>query len=891
MPDPVSSPRLPRRVLAWIFERDRAFGAFRDLEDLYLFDLKELGTRAARRRYRRQAAAAAFGYFRNRFLWSFPMLNNDLKIAWRNITRRKGPAFLNIFGLAVGLSVCLSILIYYRHETRYDTSHEYRDRIVRFEPRFLNPDGSENGGFATLAPGFVPLLAKDFPAIEKIARLVSLKSFGDTFVTNGESVTREQRVFLADPEFLEILTLPFIEGDPRSALSEPNTVILSSSTARRYFPDGPALGRMLKIESRITGSALFRVSGVMKDMSLNSHFHGDLVGSLATVKAIESLGSYFYGTTNLTDNVAYVYARLASKTTAASFEASFPAFLDRALPARAAEDGRPLRPSSRLRLVVQPVPGIHLQARNDNEIEPGGDPKMLSFFVLIAGLILAVACINFVNLATARASKRAREVGLRKVMGGRRKTLAFQFMLESVMVVFVSLVAGLAFTRLTLPAFSSMAGRPLSFAAVLEPGSLLILAAVFLLASLAAGLYPAAYISGFRPAAILRGELTRGSRGAFFRKVLVVFQFAVSVVLIVGVGVVGRQMRFLHDADLGFDRENVILLPVSAEIIRGWDDVRRELTADMSVLEAALSKRAPSGSLQDAPGFTATVNGRLVNGGFRLPHNRVSREFFRAYKMRFVAGRDFSEEFPSDDNEAYILNETAVRRLGWASPQDAVGQPFSVAGGRNGRVIGVTADFNYESLHKAIVPIATYFSPGQANTLSVRLAAGRIEEALKHVRSVWNRYRPGFPFEFDFLDDRLNGLYQNEQRMMRMFRAFGGLAILVAGLGLFGLASYAAEQRTREIGIRKVMGASAVRVVAMFAAEFGRWVCAAILIAWPVGYLLMKRWLGGFAYKTTVGWAPFLASAALSLVIALATVVSRTFRAASANPAESLRHE
>ncbi|MBN1938945.1 MAG: ABC transporter permease [Candidatus Aminicenantes bacterium] len=891
MPDSLSPPRLPRRILAWIGGRDRAFGALRDLEDLYLFDLKEIGPRAARRRYRRQAAAAAFGYLRNQFFWSFPMLNNYLKIAWRNITRRKGLAFLNIFGLSVGLAVCLSILIYYRHETSYDDDHEFRDRIVRFEPRFLNPDGSVRGGFATLAPGFVPLLETDFPAVEKIARLVSLSSFGDTFVTNGESVTREPRVFLADAALFEIFSLPLVEGDSRSALSEPNTVVLSSTTARRYFPDSPALGRMLKLENRISGPILVRIAGVMKDAPLNSHFHCDILGSLASVKAVRSLDAYFYGTTNLTDNVAYIYARLAPGASAASLEASLPAFLDRVLPTRTTEDGQTLRPSSRYGLIVRPVSEIHLQARNNNEIEPGGDPKMLSLFILIAGLILAVACINFVNLATARASKRAREVGLRKVVGGRRKTLAFQFMLESVMIVFVSMVAGLALARLTLPAFSSMAGRPLSFAAVLEPGSLLILAGVFLLASLVSGLYPAAYISGFRPAAILRGELTRGSRGALFRKIMVVFQFAVSVVLIIGVGVVGRQMRFLREVDLGFDRENVILMPVSSEIIGSWEDVHRELAADTAVLDASLSKRAPSGSLQDAPGFLATVNGTLVRSSFSMPHNRVSREFFRTYRMRFVAGRDFSEDFPTDATEAFVLNETAVRRLGWASPEEAVGRPFSVAGGRNGRVIGVTADFNYESLHKEIVPIVTYIVPGQANTLSVRLAAGRVEDGLNHVRSVWNRYRPGFPFEFDFLDDRLNGLYQNEERMMRMFRAFSGLAVLVACLGLFGLASYAAEQRIREIGIRKVMGASAGRIVAMFSAEFGRWICAAILLAWPVGYVLMKKWLGGFAYKTSIGWAPFIVSAVLAIAIALATVVSRTLRAASANPAESLRHE
>jgi len=819
------------------------------------------------------------------------MLNNYLKIAWRNITRRKGLAALNIFGLSVGLSVCLSILIYYRHETSYDAYHEYRDRIVRLERQFLAQDGSVRGGFGSVAPGFVPFLEKDFPAVEKAARLVSMKMFGDTFVTNGDSVTRETRFYLADAALFEILTLPMVEGDAKIVLSEPNTVVLSASTARRYFPDGRPVGRMLKIENRLGGPILFRVAGVMRDTPLNSHFRCDILGSLTTMKNVQGFENYFYGTTNFSDNVTYVYLLLAPGATAASLEAALPAFLDRVVPVRTNDAGQPVRPSALSRLAVRPVDEIHLQAHNPNELEPEGDPKLLSFFVLIAALILAVACINFVNLATARASKRAREVGLRKVVGGRRKTLAVQFLLESVMIVFVSLVFGLAITRLTLPAFSSLAGRPLSFAAVTQPGSLMILAAVFILAALAAGTYPALYISGFRPASILRGELTRGTRGAFFRKVLVVFQFAVSIVLIISVVVVGRQMRFLRDADLGFDRENVILLPASAEIFRSWESIHQILTADTSVLEASLSKRAPSGTLGDAPGFTATVKGQQVRGGFSMPHNRVSHEFFKTYKIRLLAGRDFSREYPTDASEAYILNESAVKRLGWAAPQEAIGQPFVANGFREGRIIGVAADFNYESLHKLIVPIVTYIAPNQANTLSVRIAPGRLDDGLKHVRSVWSRYRPGLPFEFDFLETRLNGLYASEERMMKMFGAFSLLAIFVASLGLFGLASYAAEQRIREIGIRKIMGASAGRIVTMFTAEFGRWVLASILVAWPVGYVLMKRWLGGFAYKTTLGWAPFAVSAVLALVIAMVTVISQTFRAAAANPAVSLRHE
>lgn len=820
------------------------------------------------------------------------MLKSYLKIAIRNILRGKGHAFLNIAGLAVGLAVCLLIMIYVNHETSFDAFHADKDRIVRIEPRFLSPDGSERGGFASLAPGYIPFLEREFPAVEKIGRLVALSSFGDTFVTLGETTFKEKRAFLADASLLEILTLPLLEGDPKTVLAEPNSMIVSASTAKRYFGGRPALGRTLKLEHRILGPILVRVTGVMKDTPLASHVHFDLLGSLTSVKADPRYRDYFYGTGNLSDNVAYVYARLAPGSKPASLEAAMPAFLDRVMPDRRDDQGRTSRASSRLRLIVRPVTDIHLKAKSVNELEPGGDPRFITFFILIAAFILIVACVNFINLATARASRRAREVGLRKVVGGHRRMLAFQFLLESLLIVAASHLAALAIVFAALPGFSAIVGQRLSLAFVLQPQAWLAMALVFLFATLASGLYPAAYISGFKPAVILRGELTRGAKGARFRKALVVFQFVVSIVLIVSVGVVGRQMRFLRDADLGFDRENVLLLPASREIIPRWDEIRRALTSDPRVLEASLSKRAPSGSLEDAPGFAVEIEGQVVRGDFSMPHNRVSREFFRTYGIKLVAGRDFSADVPTDASEAFILNEAAVRRLGWKSPAEAIGRPFRVfSPNRIGRVIGVAADFNYESLHKAIQPIVTYVAPEQANTLSLRIAPGRLRDALEPIRSVWSRFWPGIPFEFDFLDDRLRALYGNEERMMRMFGAFSVVAVFIACLGLFGLASYAAERRTREVGIRKILGASATRIVTMFSREFVSAVLAANLFAWPIAFILMKRWLGGFAYKAPLGWTPFLVAAAFALVITLLTVASQSYRAATANPAVSMRHE
>jgi putative ABC transport system permease protein len=820
------------------------------------------------------------------------MFKNYLKISLRSLLKQKGYSFLNIAGLAVGLAVCLAILIYVRYETSYDNFHADKDRIVRIERRFLNPDGSERGGFSSLAPGFIPHLEKSVPAIEKIARLLHLDAYGDTFVTVGETSYKAKRCFMADAALFEILTIPLLEGDPKTAIAEPNTVVLSASTARRYFGGQPALGKMLKLEHGMFGSALVRVTGVMKDTPANSHVHFDLLASLTTVNASPAGKNYFYGNQNFSDNVTYAYAKLAKGATPASLAAMMPAFLDGILPARTDDQGRVTKPSSLNRLFVRPVTDIHLQSHTLKELEPNSDQKYVTFFTVIALFILIVACINFINMSTARASQRAREVGLRKVVGGHRKMLAVQFLFESVTVVIVSLLLALVLVVLTLPAFGSLAGRPLNFSAVTEPGSLLAVALVFLFASIASGLYPAAYLSAFKPAAILRGELTRGTKGTLLRKLLVVFQFAISIVLIVSVGVVGRQMNYLRNADLGFDRENIVLLPASSDIIQRWDEVRQALTANPAVLAATLSKRAPSGSLLDAPGFAAEVNGQRVRATFSMPHNRVSHEFFKTYAIKLVAGRDFSTDFPTDAAEAFILNETAVRRLGWKSPEEAIDKPFWVfAPNKTGRIIGVVADFNYESLHRQIVPVVSYIAPNQANTLSIRVAAGRPQKALDHIRSVWDRFRPGKPFEFDFLDTRLRALYENEERMMKIFGAFSFLAVLIACLGLFGLASYSVAQRTREIGIRKILGASSAGIVALFSREFAKWVLAANLVAWPVAYLLMEKWLKNFAYRISIGGTVFVAAAALTLAIALVTVFSQSVRAALANPADSLRHE
>jgi putative ABC transport system permease protein len=443
-----------------------------------------------------------------------------------------------------------------------------------------------------------------------------------------------------------------------------------------------------------------------------------------------------------------------------------------------------------------------------------------------------------------------------------------------------------------LPFFNSFLGREMHISHLLNPGGILILVGVFAVTGVLAGLYPAVYLSAFKYASILRGELTRGARGAMLRKVLVVFQFAISICLIISVAVVYRQMNYLMNADLGFDRENIVMLPADDVIKERWDDMRQDLLSSPHILEACLSKRAPTGRLNDAPGFWVELNGEVQRNPFGMPHNRVSHGFFRTYNIRIVAGRDFSREYATDTSEGFIINETAVRRMGLESPQEAVGLRIGTfAPTLKGYVIGVAADFNYESLHNEIRPIITYIRPDQANTASLRIAAGRTQEAIDHARAAWARFNPESPLQYDFLFDRIAALYRNEARMMRMFGYFSLFAIFISCLGLFGLASFTAARRTKEIGVRKVLGASLSNIVYLLSREFSKWVLVANLIAWPIAFYAMSAWLNNFAYKVHLYWLDFVLAGVLTFVIALLTVSFQSFKAAACDPVKSIRYE
>jgi putative ABC transport system permease protein len=815
------------------------------------------------------------------------MFKNYLKIALRNIKRHKGYSFINVTGLAIGMAMCILILLYVQNELGYDSFHEFKDRIYRIERLYLQPDGSVGGGFSTLAPSFVPFLEADFPEVEHAVRMYQPSQ---VMIAVDRRSFIEHLVFFAEHDFFEVFSISLVQGDPEKALLDPYQAVISRTMADKYFGNDDPIGQELMVDDQFP----FRVTGVMEDTPSNSHIHFDFLLSYETLRGFYGYGKgendYFCGTTNFSDNVTLVYARLSETADINDIQDRIPAFLDRNLPSRTDDQGAVVLPSQGNSLYFRKVTDVHLHPHPFNEVEPGSDVLYVRLFALIAVFILLIACINFINLSTARAAKRAREVGLRKVVGAYHRMLIVQFLSESLLIAFVSILVAIVLVMLAVPYFSAFTGHDVSLQFG-DPLHLVGIIGVFLVTGIVAGLYPALYMSVFDPASILRGEVTRGKRGAAFRKVLVVFQFAISVALMICVGIVYKQMHFIDSIDLGYDRENIVMFPADRALKQRWPELKAKLLRNPGIVHVTMSKRAPTGRLGDRPGFSIEIDGELRQNPFSMPHNRVEHDFFRTYGMTIVAGRDFSVDHPTDSLEAFIINEEAVRRLGLEKPGDAVGLPIGIFGHRRGRVIGVVKDFNYEPLHVRVKPIITYIRLIEGNTIAVRVKQGYIDEAIRHIKNTIDSYIPGHPVNYSFLDDRIDALYRNEQRMMAMFGYFSLLAILISCLGLFGLASFTAEQKTKEIGIRKVLGAMVSTIVFVLSKDFLKWVIIANVIAWPVAYFTMNKWLESFAYRTEIGAAVFLGAAFLSLLIAMGTVSYHTVKAALANPVESLRYE
>jgi len=671
-------------------------------------------------------------------------------------------------------------------------------------------------------------------------------------------------------------TFDMIAGDPTTALKDPFTIVITDEMAERYFGTEDPIGKSLTIKTS-SQKADMKVTGVIKPLPHNSHFHPNLLGSFKTYEAVvgdrelQSWSSNNYATYLLMTE-GYDIDRLKSQ---------LDPFIDRHM-----SEGR----SESTKLELQPLTDIHLYSHLDSEIEANSDITYVYVFSIIALFILLIACVNFVNLATARSTGRAKEVGLRKVIGAQRPQLIRQFLSESIITAIISLLLALGIVLLVLPKFNQFIGRNLSlnFSANISLFIFLFLIAIFV--GLVSGIYPAVFLSAFKPVRVLKGNLDTGKKGFSFRTVLVVFQFSISIILIICVGVVSGQLNYMQTKNLGFDKEYVVVLPSSPRIIFRLEGFKTRLLQNPNILSISAAKRIPSGRLLDSAGARVLSGETSEPIKFRIAQLRVDYDYIPTFKMELAAGRNFSREMGTDPTQAFIINETAARRIGWESPEEAVGKGFGY-GQRNGQIIGVVKDFHFESLHQEISPIVMFLSKTDLSQISIRIGPQNIPQTMAFLKDIWAEMRPDYPFSYYFIDENFDQLYRSEEKLGRIFSLFAFLSVLIGCLGLFGLASYSAERRTKEIGIRKVLGASASGITLLLSKEFTKWVLLANVIAWPVAYLIMSRWLQSFAYRSGIGFGTFLLAGGIAWVIAFLTVSYQAIKASIADPIAALKYE
>jgi putative ABC transport system permease protein len=801
------------------------------------------------------------------------MFKNYLKIAFRNIRKHLGYSLINVAGLAIGMACCILILLFVFDELSYDKFNENHDRIYRVTRKWFNADGVVNLHLGHVAPPVAPLLKNDFPEIVHAVRIIGA---GGILVGNEAAFYEEPRLYFAEEDVFDVFTFDMIAGDPTTALRDPFAIVITDEMAERYFGSEDPIGKSLTIKTS-SQKADMKVTGVIKPLPHNSHFHPNLLGSFKTYEAVvgdrelQSWSSNNYATYLLITE-GYDIERLKSQ---------LDSFIDRHY-----GEGR----SERTKLELQRLTDIHLYSHLDSEVEANSDITYVYIFSIIALFILLIACVNFMNLATARSASRAKEVGLRKVIGAQRPQLIRQFLSESIITAIISLLLALGIVLLVLPKFNQFIGRVLSLNISSNISLFISLFFIATFVGLLSGIYPAVFLSAFKPARVLKGNLDVGKKGFSFRTVLVVFQFAISIILIICVGIVSSQLDYMQTRNLGFDKEHVVVLPSSPRIIFRLEGFKTRLLQNTNIMSISAAKRVPSGRLLDSSGARVLSGETSEPVKFRIAQLRVDYDYLPTFKMELAAGRNFSREMGTDPTQAFIINETAARRIGWESPEEAVGKGFGY-GQRNGQIIGVVKDFHFESLHQEISPIVMFLSKTDLSQISIRIGPENIPQTMAFLKDIWAEMRPDYPFSYNFIDENFDQLYRSEEQLGRIFSLFAFLSVLIGCLGLFGLASYSAERRTKEIGIRKVLGASASGITVLLSKEFTKWVLLANLIAWPVAYLIMSKWLQNFAYRSGIGFGTFLLAGAIAWGIAFLTVSYQAIKASIADPITALKYE
>ncbi|GAB3175624.1 ABC transporter permease [Telluribacter humicola] len=801
------------------------------------------------------------------------MIKNYFRIAFRNLWRNKTFSFITVFGLAVGLTCCLLLFMYVSHELSYDNFQQKADRIVRVTMEY-SLDGNVGKAPVTgtkVAPEFV----RAFPEVEAGVRLMN----SSAIVRHGDQRFNEKRVVYADSSLFRVFSFGLLKGNPQTALAGPNQLVLSKSTARKYFGTEDPLGKVVRVDAR-RGESDYTITGVVEDAPLNSQIKYDILASFSTldVSKREEWWSANYAT----------YLLLRTPEALAGLKAKVPGYMK----SKSAETE--MVGNNYLSYNLEPLRRVHLHSEVEGNFEPNGDLLYIYIFGSIAVLILIIACVNYVNLATTRAVERAQEVGVRKVMGALPTQLFGQFIGESIIITFIALLLGLLLSSLALPLFNQLSDRQFSFNQWLEPANLLVVVGIGVVVSLIAGIYPALVLTRYQPVRVLKGHLKTTGAGNF-RRTLIVFQFAITAFLIISTFVVQNQLKYIQNKKLGYDKEHVVILPADRQVGEKIQALKSEFKQNSSVQQVSMAYESPvfvKGGYAMRRSDMPEDQYKMVAG---LP---VDEDFVKTMGLRILAGSDLTRQdmqlapvmFGDTANYYhFIINEAAAKELGW-TPQQAVGQKIDMGQNRKGEVKAVVENFHFASMRDKIGPLVI-FPEGYGNVVLVKLSGSQLTNTLQFMENKWNTLIPSRPFEYEFLDQEFNKLYATETRTGRIFSVFAFLSIFLACLGLFGLSAYTTALRTKEIGIRKVLGASIGSIVALLSQEFLKLVLIAIVIASPLAWYAMDRWLQDFTYRIDIPWWTFLVAGVLAVGVALLTVSIQSIKAALMNPVKSLKTE
>lgn len=818
------------------------------------------------------------------------MLTNYLKIAFRSLLRNKLTSFINIAGLSIAMACALLIYLFVKDEVSYEKHHSKADRTYRITRAFHSPEGEVGLHLSNVAPPIGPLLKNDFGEIETLARtrafnmVINLEENGEVKMSNTE-----ENVFAAEPDLFKIFDIEVLSGDPVKSFARPFTVMLSEKTALRYFNDLNVIGKRLRANNTFD----LEVTGVYKDFTDQSHWHPQFLISFITLE-----DDNVYGRNRLEtswgNNAFGTYFILEEGVDAKNFESRLPAFIDNHFTAyaKATWGAAPdWKGSQSTTLYAQKVSDIHLRSHLDDELEVNGNINNVYMMGIIGLFIMLIACFNFINLSTAHATKRSKEVGLRKVVGAMKTQLINQYLSESILLATVAGILGVVLAYSSLGLLNSFTGKHLSLNLITNWPLLASLGVFALMIGIAAGIYPAFVISSFKPALTLKGQQGSAGGKGFVRKALVVSQFSISIVLIIATLVTFDQLNFMNSRDLGYEKDQVVNLRYYNELAESYDAFYNELTKSATIKNIGRSSRTPTGRLLDSYGSASVLKGdSLVSFDVDLKTVVTDGNFFDTYSIPFAAGRNFSKDVPTDDSLAFIVNEAAAKQAGWTSLDEQIDREFHYAG-RKGKLIGIVKDFHFESLHQEIRPMIFMAWSDNFYSLSVKISGTDMKEGLAHLEKTWRQFAPSRPFEYSFLSERYRELYENEQKQSQLFTTFSLLAIFIASLGLFGLATFNTMQRVKEIGIRKVMGASVFSILGILSKEIIILIAVANLIAWPVAWYFMNQWLSSFAYHVDMNVLIYALAAFAAIMLALITVSSQTIKAAMTNPSSTLRYE